>query len=70
MNPDVASGTYVEYGLDHNVKKPKFKIGDHVIMSQNIFAKSYTPNWSGEIFIIKKVKKYCIEGIYYQRLQQ
>ena len=33
MNPDVASGTYVEYGLDHNIKKPKIKIGDHVIMS-------------------------------------
>ena len=31
---------------------------DHVRISKckNIFAKGYTPNWSEEIFIIKKVK--------------
>ena len=23
---------------------------------KNIFAKGYTPNWSGEVFVIKKVK--------------
>ena len=42
-----------------NDKDPKFKVGDHVRISKykNIFAKGYMPNWSEEIFVIKKVKK-------------
>ena len=41
-------------------KDKKSKIGDHVRISKykNIFAKGYTPNWSEEIFVVKK-KKYC-----------
>ena len=41
-----------------NYKDPKFKVGDHVriLKHKNIFAKWYTPNWSEEIFVIKKVK--------------
>ena len=37
-------------------KDPKFKIGDIVRISKykNIFAKGYTPNWSEEVFVIKK----------------
>ena len=33
-------------------------IGDHVRTSKykNIFAKGYTPNWSEDVFVIKKVK--------------
>ena len=33
-------------------------LNDHVRISKykNIFAKGYTPNWSEEIFIIKKIK--------------
>ena len=33
-------------------------MGRHVRISKckNIFAKGYTPNWSEEIFVIKKVK--------------
>ena len=36
----------------------KFKVGDHVRISKykNIFARGYTPNWSEEIFVIKKIK--------------
>ena len=39
-------------------KNPKFKVGCHVRISKykNIFAKRYTPNWSAEIFVIKKLK--------------
>ena len=39
----------------------KFKIGDIVRISkyENIFAKGYTPNWSEEVFVIKKVKILC-----------
>ena len=41
-----------------NDKDPKFKVGDHVIISKykNIFAKGYTPNWSEEVFISSKIK--------------
>ena len=33
-------------------------IGDHVRTPKykNIFAKGYTPNWSEDVFVIKKVK--------------
>ena len=43
---------------ESNKKDPKFKVGDHVRTSKykNIFAKGYAPNWSEEIFVIKKVK--------------
>ena len=42
----------------HTNKNPKFKVGDHVRNSKykNIFAKGYTPNWSEEVFVIKKVQ--------------
>ena len=42
-------------------KNPKFKVGDHVRISKyrNTFAKGYAPNFSEEIFVVKKVKKYC-----------
>ena len=59
MKPtDVASDSYDEYSQDSNVTKPKFKVGDHVKISKykNIFAKGYTQNWSGEVFIISKIK--------------
>ena len=49
MKPkDVTDIKYVEYSEETNKKYPKFKIGDHVRISKykNIFAKSYTPNWS------------------------
>ena len=41
-----------------NDRDLKFKVGDCVIISKykNIFAKGYTPNWSEEVFVIKKVK--------------
>ena len=59
MKPiDVKDNTYIEFGKEGNYKYPKFKVGDHVRISKftNIFAKGYTPNWSEEIFVIKKVK--------------
>ena len=59
MKPvDVKSNTYIEPSNEINNKDPKFKIGDIVRISKykNIFAKSYTQNWSEEVFVIKKVK--------------
>ena len=45
-------------GKEVNDNDPKFKVGDHVRISKykNIFAKGYTPNWSEEVFVIKKIK--------------
>ena len=59
MEPIDATGdSYAEYNEDFNKKNPKFKVGDHVIISKykNIFAKRYTPNSSEEVFVINKIK--------------
>ena len=50
--------SFAEYKEDSNKRNPKSKVGDHVRISKykNIFAKGYVPNWSEEIFVIKKVK--------------
>ena len=56
MKPtDVRDNTYINIDQEVNDKDPKFKVGDHVIISKfkNIFAKGYTPNWYEEIFVIK-----------------
>ena len=49
MKPvDVKSGTYINCGVEHNIKDPKLKVSDHVRISQykNIFAKSLTSSCS------------------------
>ena len=59
MKPaDVKDNTYINADKEINNKDPKFKVGDHVRISKykNIFAKGYMPNWSEEVFAIKKVK--------------
>ena len=59
MKPiDVKDNTYVDFKKEANDRDPKFKVGNHVRISKykNIFAKGYKPNWSEEIFVIKKVK--------------
>ena len=40
------------------VNNLNFKTGDHVriLKYKIIFAKGYSPNWSGETFVIKEVK--------------
>ena len=47
MKPiDVKSDSYDEYNEDSNVIKPKFKVGDHVRISnyKKNFAKGYSQN--------------------------
>ena len=59
MKPvDVKDNAYIDFKKEVNDKDPKFKVGDHVRISKykNIFTKGYMPNWSEEIFIIKKIK--------------
>ena len=55
---DVNSSTYIHTGVENNEKNPKFEIVDHVKIStyKNLFEKGYTPNWSEEVFVAKKVK--------------
>ena len=59
MRPvDVKSNTYINSSKEINDKDPKSKIGDIVRISKykNIYSKSYVPNWSEEVLVIKKVK--------------
>ena len=54
---DVKNNIYIASNKEVNDKDPKFKPADNVIISKykNILAKGYTPNWSEEVFAIKKV---------------
>ena len=59
MKPvDVKDNTCIDFKKEINDKDPQFKIGDHVRISnyKNVFATVYVPNWSEEIFIIKKIE--------------
>ena len=49
---------YIDFNKDNNTDGPKSKVSDHIKISKykNIFAKGYVPNWSEEVFVIKKVK--------------
>ena len=59
MKPvDVKSSTYNNSAKEFNDDDTEFKI-DHIVRIskyKNIFAKDYVPNWSEEVFVIKKVK--------------
>ena len=66
MKPaDVKSSTYIDSSKEINDKDLKFKVGEIVRISKykNIFAKSYVPNCSEEVFVIKKVKN-TVPGTY------
>ena len=54
----VGDDSFAEYNEESNEENHKFKVGDHVRISKykNVFAKGYAPNWSEEIFSVKKIK--------------
>ena len=59
MKPvNVKDNKYIDFKKEVDDKNPEFRVGDHVRISKykNIFTKGYMPNWSEEIFIIKKIK--------------
>ena len=59
MKPvNVKRSTYINSNKERNYQDPKLKIGDIVRISiyKKKIAKVYLPNWSGEIFVIKKFK--------------
>ena len=55
---NVKSNTCITSSKKINDKDPKFKIGDIFRISKykNIFVKGYVPNWSEELFVIKRIK--------------
>ena len=55
---DVKPNTYINCSKEIDDEDPKFKIRDIVKESKykNIFAIGCIPNWSEEVFVIKKVK--------------
>ena len=55
---DVKTSTYIDSSKETNDEDSTFKIDDIVRITKykNIFAKGYVPNWSEEVFRIKKVK--------------
>ena len=59
MKPvDVNTSIDVNFSKENNQESPKFTFGSHVRISkhESNFAKGYVPNWSEEVFVIKKVK--------------
>ena len=59
MEPiDIKDNTYIDSIKKVNDKDPKFQVVDHVRISKykTLFAKGYTPNWCGEVFVTKKLK--------------
>ena len=59
MKPvDIGDDSFSECNEESNEKDPKFKVGDHVRISnfKNVFAKVYRTNWSEEMFIVKNIK--------------
>ena len=55
---DVKSNTYINSSKEINNKDPKFEIGDIVRISKykNVSEKCSTPNWSENVFVIKKTE--------------
>ena len=71
MKPvNVKLSMYIGFNKENNIKSPKSKVADTVRISKykdikKFFAKGHVPNWSEEVFVIKKVKKYCVMDICY-----
>ena len=59
INPvDLNPSMYIDFNKENNKEGRTLIVGDSVSISKykNIFAKGYVPNWSEEVFVIKKVK--------------
>ncbi|XP_024937794.1 uncharacterized protein LOC107264814 [Cephus cinctus] len=55
---DLLLQVYKKFKVKTTLKPPNFKVGDRVRISKfkHIFEKSYTPNWTTEIFTVSRVK--------------
>ena len=63
---EVKSNTYIYFNKENNKVDPRFKVDDYVRISKykDVFAKVYVPNWSEEVFVIKKVNKLFCGGMW------
>ena len=54
----IKNNTYINFDKQINNKDPELKVGDYLRISEykKFFTKGYTPNWSEEAFVIKKIK--------------
>ena len=62
---NVVPSTSIDSSKEINNEDPKFKIGGTVRISKykNVFGKGYTPNWSGEIFVILVRQTFAISDL-------
>ena len=61
-NPSALNQAYIlTLNKENNKEGSNFKVGDIVRISKykNIFAKGFVPNWSEEVFVIRKVNVIC-----------
>ena len=59
MKPgDLNSSSYIDFNVESNDKDSEFEVDNYIRISKckNIFPKDSTPNWSEEVFAIKKNK--------------
>ena len=63
---DVKLNIYIDSNKGINDEDPKFKIDGIVRIPKykNIFEKVYVPNWSEEVFVIKKLKHRAVDTCY------
>ena len=65
MKPvDVKPSICTDFNKGHNKEGPKFKVGDNVRISKykNTSAKCNVPNWSEEVFVMKKFRNTVFRG--------
>ena len=61
---------YIDFNKENDKEAPKFKVGNHVRITKykNILPKRYVPNWSEEVFVIKKVKSTVLWTFFFSYL--
>ena len=66
---DVKLSKYIELSVENKNKDPKFKVGDHVriLTYKTFFAQGSAPNWSEEVFVIKKVTNVVVPWTYIKK---
>ena len=64
--------THINFSKENDYKDAEFKLGDYVKVSKykNIFAKGNVPNWSEDIFVIKKVKRIMLWTCFVEHLSR
>ena len=66
---DVKLSKYIELSVENKNKDPKFKVGDHVriLTYKTFFTQGSAPNWSEEVFVIKKVTNIVVPWTYIKK---